>query len=161
LCFLVDTGCRRAEFVNLNIIDVNLVTGSVQINFGKGSNCRTVNIGFKTQQLLRFYLRTRSDDLIDNSPLFANLDGSRISIHSLQGIVNRRADQAGVKRTGLHDFRRCFAITMLRNGVDLLTVSRLLGHTTLEVTKRYLYQITDDLAAAHRKASPVDCWRRQ
>ena len=54
---------------------------------------------------------------------------------------------------GLHDFRRCFAITQYRNGVDVITISQLLGHESLEVTKRYLRFESVDF---ERVKSPID-----
>lgn len=62
-----------------------------------------------------------------------------------------------------HKFRRAHAITMLRQGVDLITLSRLMGHTSLAVLERYLKQVSDDLQEAHRRAGPVDnseLWRK-
>jgi len=51
-----------------------------------------------------------------------------------------------------------YALTMLRNGVNVITLSRLLGHSDLTVLRRYLAQTDDDLREAHAKASPVDNW---
>ncbi len=45
---------------------------------------------------------------------------------------------------------------MLRAGVDLYTLARLMGHTDIAVLKRYLALITQDVEAAHRKGSPVE-----
>lgn len=45
---------------------------------------------------------------------------------------------------------------MLRNGVDIITLSRLMGHSTTDVLRRYLAQTDEDLHIAHARASPVD-----
>lgn len=45
---------------------------------------------------------------------------------------------------------------MLRNGVDVITLSRLMGHSGLTVLRRYLAQTDDDLRVAHARSSPVD-----
>lgn len=45
---------------------------------------------------------------------------------------------------------------MWRNGADLVTISRLMGHSTIEMTRRYIAPFDDDLAAGHARASPVD-----
>ena len=74
----------------------------------------------------------------------------------LREIIRRRALAAGIEEPGLHDFRRCFAVQILRNGFDLVTLSRLMGHFTLTVTQRYLYLVEDDLRAGHQIAGPVD-----
>ncbi|HET8685343.1 MAG TPA: tyrosine-type recombinase/integrase, partial [Methanosarcina sp.] len=74
----------------------------------------------------------------------------------LRGIITRRSKQVGISTPSLHSFRRAFAINMLRAGVDLVTLARLMGHTSLTVLQRYLKQIPDDLRIAHAKGSPVD-----
>ena len=74
----------------------------------------------------------------------------------LRDIVRRRGKDAGVLAPTLHAFRRGFAILSLRNGADVYSLQRLLGHTTLQVLRRYLEQTEADLQEAHRKTGPVD-----
>ena len=55
-----------------------------------------------------------------------------------------------------HDFRRAFAVNMLRAGTDLETLRRLMGHADLQVLQRYLDLLDSDLQRAHAQASPAD-----
>ena len=55
-----------------------------------------------------------------------------------------------------HDFRRAFALIMLRNGVDVFALQKLLGHSDLQVLRRYLAQTDQDIQTAHMRGSPVD-----
>ncbi len=57
---------------------------------------------------------------------------------------------------GLHDFRQAFAVTMLRNGCDLARLAYLMGHANLEVLRRYLHLVNDDLPEIHALVGPVD-----
>lgn len=155
LMFLLDTGCRAAEFCSLNLGDVDLVTGSIVIKHGKGDKRRVVFIGRVVLRELRRYLKTRGN-LKAEAPLFVNDENERVKYGGLLARIRRISKKAGIAAPGLHDFRRAFAINMLRNGVDVITLSRLMGHSSLEVTKRYLHQIEEDLRQAHAKGSPVD-----
>jgi integrase len=56
----------------------------------------------------------------------------------------------------LHDFRRAFALNMLRNGVDIFALQRLMGHSDLQIMRRYLAQNNEDNQLAHMRGSPVD-----
>jgi integrase len=71
-------------------------------------------------------------------------------------MIKRRADKAGVKPPTLHDFRRAFALAMLRNGTDIFTLAKLLGHKGITVLQRYLRETRQDTEVAHRRASPVE-----
>lgn len=90
-------------------------------------------------------------------PLFVKDDGERISYWTLKDMFYRRSKDAKLNGTPfLHDFRRAFALALWRNGTDIVTISRLMGHSSIEVLKRYLAQDEEDLAKAHAKSSPVD-----
>ena len=116
---------------------------------------RDVFIGRRTKKALREYLRKR-EAIKPDSPLFTSREGERLTVSALRQIIRRRCKDAGLPEAGLHAFRRTFALESLRNGADVVSVSRMLGHKSLETTKLYLDQIRDDLKAAHSKSSPVD-----
>lgn len=102
---------------------------------------------------MRAYLKTRND----SSPAaWVSDEKERITYGGLRAIIFRRAKQAGIKKPSLHSFRRAFAINMLRAGVDVFSLQRLMGHADLQVLRRYLAQTTEDIAQAHRLGSPVD-----
>ena len=61
-----------------------------------------------------------------------------------------------MEKPALHDFRRAFALSMLRNGVDIFTLAKLMGHEGITVLQRYLKQTNLDTEEALRRAGPVD-----
>jgi integrase/recombinase XerD len=152
LC-LLDTGARAREFLALNFDDVDLIGGGVVIRKGKGRKPRTVFIGKKSRRALRAYLKQRTDEA---PALWITSNGDRMAVSTLQGMLARRGKLARVAAPSPHDFRRGFALLSLRAGMDVITLSRLMGHTSLEILKIYLAQSADDLHAAHDQAGVVD-----
>jgi len=152
--FLVDTGCRANECLSLNIGDISLVDNSVTILHGKGDKSRTTYFGKSTKKALKDYLATRNNINLDE-PLFLNGKGNRLKFQGLRQRITNLCKLAGVKYRGLHAFRRTFGITLYRKGVDIYSISRLLGHSSVEVTKRYLAVTNDDLKAVFVN-SPAD-----
>lgn len=76
---------------------------------------------------------------------------------ALRGLLRRRAYAAGPRQIPTpHDFRRAFALIMLRNGVDVFALQKLMGHSDLQVLRRYLAQTDQDIQIAHMRGSPVD-----
>jgi integrase/recombinase XerD len=157
LLSLVDTGCRASELLSINIADIDLVNGEIRILHGKGDKFRTVYLGKNSRRAVRRYLKTRSE-LFNHSPLWITNDGCRLAISGLREIIRRRARDANIDSPGIHDFRRCFAIEFLRNEGDIFTLQKILGHSSLEMVRRYLALARADCEIAHRKASPVDRW---
>jgi integrase/recombinase XerD len=141
--------------VALDVGDVNMKSGAVIVKHGKGDKRRVAFLSAKTRRELLRYLRHR-EDAAPTSPLFATLDGRRLTYSGLRQVVRRRADAAGIAEPGLHSFRRAFALMSLRAGMDVYSLQRIMGHSDLSVLRRYLAQTEGDLAAAHAHASPVD-----
>jgi len=71
-----------------------------------------------------------------------------------------RAAKAQASKVGPHTFRHTFAVEFIRAGGDAFSLQRLLGHTTLEMTRRYVHLAQTDLRTAHKRFSPTDSWTR-
>ncbi len=144
---LLDTGAGAREFPALNVDDVNLRTGGALIRNGKGGKSRAVFIGKTSRRAVRRYLQARVD-----GPFWSTTSGDRLSYSGLRGMLRRRSTAAGIDFPTPHAFRRAFAVNMLRAGVDLETLRRLMGHSDLQVLRRYLDLLDSDL---QRVRSPV------
>lgn len=153
LLTLLDTGARVSEFLSVDLADVD-PAGGVLLRHTKGKRPRTVYLSQKTRRAVRAYMRTRRD----NSPaLWIATHGERLTYDGLRAILTRRAKLAGLHEIpSAHDFRRCFALNYLRNGGDIFTLARLLGHKDISILRRYLAQTDQDAQIAHGKYSPVD-----
>lgn len=153
LLALLDTGTRASEFISIDLDDMNIITGEILIRHGKGNKFRTVFLGRKSRQAVRRYLKQRKDD---NKALWITKDKDRLSYWGIRSILQRHSDLAGCLTVTAHSFRRAFAINMLRAGIDIFTIAKLMGHSSIAVLQRYLKISTGDIEQAHRKASPVD-----
>ncbi|MFZ6026693.1 MAG: tyrosine-type recombinase/integrase [Chloroflexota bacterium] len=148
---LLDTGVRAFEMTAFDLVDLDLGDSSLFVRKGKGRKARTVYIGKKSRRALRAWLRQRGSD---PGALFTTQDGERLTYWGLREIIRRRAKDARIEQPGLHDFRRAFTLAQLRAGVDILTISRLLGHTSTVLVARYAKQKPQDLKDKYK--SPVD-----
>jgi site-specific recombinase XerD len=150
---MVDSGVRKAELVDLNWADVDLRTGVVLIKRGKGGKSRNVVIGAMTRRALVAYGRTSG--ISSNAPLFAIQDGGRLTTSGLRSMMERISKRCGI-HVSPHALRRTFATLSLRAGMNPLHLQGLLGHTTLEMTRRYTQIVDDDLVAAYKEHGPID-----
>ena len=156
---LLDTGIRVSELTELKQEDTDLVRRCLKI-YGKGNKERMVPIGITVQRALGKYINKYRPKpaypLSDN--LFLNRDGMPLTPNRVQSIVEKYALKTDLKgvRPSPHTFRHTFAITYLRNGGDVFTLQRILGHETLDMTRNYVTIAQCDLQEAHLRCSPVD-----
>ena len=155
LC-LLDTGARANEFLSINLDDINQARGDILIRQGKGRKPRTVYIGKQSKRALRRYLASRNDRSPALWVTHSRFGSDRLSYDGLREVLSRRAKEAHVEEPSPHDFRRAFALSMLRNGIDIFTLAKLMGHEGISVLQRYLKQTNLDTEEAHRRAGPVD-----
>ena len=155
--FLIDTGVRAEELCNIKVGHVDKRLMRVKV-FGKGAKDRYVSFSSRTAQALWRYLSTR-DNLQDHQYLFASRGSSgQLTRSRLLKMLIAIGNRAGVKGVNIHRFRHLFAIQYLRNRGDAYTLQRLLGHSTLDMVKRYLALVQSDVDDAYKRASPVDNW---
>jgi integrase/recombinase XerD len=152
---LLDTGIRVGELSRIKYADTRLDVGEIHItSFGTGRKTkgRTVFLGQVTRKDLWRYMSTISDPRPGDS-LFG------LTPKSIRQLLLHLGAAAKVPSCHPHRFRHTFAIEYLRNGGDVYTLQRILGHSTLEMVHHYLNIIATDLQAAHRRASPTDNWK--
>ena len=149
---MLDTGIRVSELLSLDHENINPITGVVQIIRGKGGKFRTAYLSKKSRLALRKYISLQGKT---EGALFTSMEAIRLKYGGLRAMLRRRCIRAKVANQTAHSFRRLFALTMLRNGVDIFSLQMLMGHADLQVMRRYLKLASSDLQNAHSKASPV------
>lgn len=156
LLMLLDTGLRIGELTSLRILHVDQRNQRVQV-MGKGALERSVPFSPRTAQALWRYLTTRPD-AEPGDPLFTTYSNRPIGATQINKSLRTLGNKAGVANVHPHRFRHTFAIQYLRNGGDPYTLQKLMGHSTLDMVKRYLALAQIDIDRAHKRASPVDNW---
>ena len=133
---------------------MDLISGKIIIRRGKGQKGRIGFISPTVISVLSEYLALRTDS---NESLFLSARKQRLTYDGLRQMLERRVIAANLQISrSLHDFRRAFALNMLRNGVDIYALQLLMGHSDLTVLRRYLAQNENDLLSAHKQGSPVE-----
>ncbi|MBN1368300.1 MAG: tyrosine-type recombinase/integrase [Dehalococcoidales bacterium] len=158
LLLFLDTGLRVSELVNADLVAVDLTAGTLKV-CGKGSRERVVPLGVKVQRALWKYIhQCRPEPTPDNNKLFLNRNGWPISPSYVQKRLKRYARKTDIRgvRVSPHTFRHTFALSYLRNGGDVFSLQRILGHSSLDVVRIYVNLAQSDVREAHRRCSPAD-----
>lgn len=83
----------------------------------------------------------------------------RLTRQGILLLVKRLGQKEGIKNVHPHRFRHTFAVQFLHNGGNVFELQQLLGHTNLDMVKRYVKIAQMDLEVVARKASPADNWK--
>ncbi len=151
---LYGCGLRVSEAANLDRGHVSLSSRTVRV-WGKGSKQRQTPIGSKAYAALSAYIAATPDEP-DDGPLFRNTRGARLSPRSVQRIVRRRAQEAGLRDdVHPHTLRHSYATHMLDGGADLRVVQELLGHSTPSATQVYTHVSQSEARRVYLQAHPL------
>jgi len=156
---LLDTALRVSELVNIRLNDLWLEEGLIKVA-GKGGKERFVPIGKSIQRILwRYISKYRAEPATPNCGLlFLTADGRPMTKDRIDKKMSRYGEKAGIKgvRCSPHTLRHTAAVRFLRNGGDVFSLQRMLGHSSLEMTRHYCELADVDVKRAHLTASPVD-----
>lgn len=153
----LDTGLRLSEVIGAKVCDAHIEQGYLKV-MGKGAKERVVPIGSLAQKaLLRYVFHFRPKPFYeDQDYLFLTLEGTPMTINCLKLIFGRLAEKSGIKRLHPHLCRHTFATNYLINGGDVFSLQQILGHTSLEMVRRYVTLASSQVRVQHRKFSPMD-----
>lgn len=154
LTLLIETGVRLGELCRMQVQDLDKDGCLVVRPFGSSrkSRPRMVYLGQRARFHVWRYLASRED--LKPEDMIIPLGPNRI-----RALLYSLGQRAGIDNVHPHRFRHTFALEYLRNGGDIFTLQRLLGHSTLDMVQHYVAIVETDKRNAHRAASPMDKWR--
>jgi integrase len=140
ISFLIYTGCRKGEALNLKWDNVDLQNNVIGIKATKTKYDRYIPIHSKLKKLLNG---------IENNPdceYVFNIKGRKLV--TFVDSFHTACKKAGLKDLHIHDLRHVFASKMVMNGTSLYITGELLGHRTTQMTKRYSHLVPETLKKA-------------
>ena len=151
----LDTGIRVSELCSLDFHDIDLQDKSARVVGGKGNKDRLVLFTNDSVVAIQKWISLREKRIRDdNLALFINQHGNRITPRSIQKLMDKLADDASIPRTRLspHVLRHNFATGLLERGADLVSIQRLLGHSSIATTRIYLEISDQTLREVYQRA---------
>ena len=156
LLLLFDTGARLGEVARLTEADAeDAIRDGLFKVMGKGSRERYLPVGKVARDAIRRYTQVYRPDVRADA-LFLGRNGRPLASEGLRQIIRRVARRAGVDGVHPHRLRHTFAVNYLVNGGDAMTLQRILGHSTLEMVRRYVNFDHRAIRERHSLASPSD-----
>lgn len=147
VCFLLSTGCRISEMIQLNREDLDFSAQECTV-FGKGAKERTVYFDSVTGMVIQEYLSQRLDPF---PALFVGKQTERLSAGGVRQMLQKLSGAANVDHVHPHKFRRTLATNLIRHGMPIQEVASILGHDKLETTMQYVVLDKTDVKNSYKK----------
>lgn len=152
--FLMNSGCRAATIRNIQIRDVDLDNNVVYYRHTKNKKTQIIPLCQMMSQILVEYMKVRGGE--PDNYLFPNEYGEQLTENALRLTICRYNQHRGVENTSLHSFRHTFARKYLLDcGGNAFTLQKLLGHSTLDMTKHYCAVFNADIVKNYDNLSPL------
>lgn len=153
---LYATGIRVSELIALDVQDLNLSASFLRC---RGRSKERIVPLYKTAvRAMAAYVNDVRPQLLENpedTALFVNMNGERMSRQGFWKIVKRYQDKAGIhKDITPHTLRHSFAAHLLENGADLRSIQEMLGHADISATQIYVQVVDQKLRDVYAKAHP-------
>ena len=153
--FFMNCGCRASTVRNIQNRDVDLKARQIIFRHNKNGRIQVVPLCSRMVLILNDYMSVRKGKPEDY--LFCTQYGDKLTEGALRTAIVRYNQSRGVEKTSIHLFRHSFAKKYLVDcGGDAFMLQRLLGHSTLNMTKHYCAIFDSDIAKNFDRLSPLE-----
>lgn len=149
---MLDSGLRLNEVVTAQADKLHIMERYLIVS-GKGNKQRVVPFGRTTAEALI--------ELPSSGNLFLLDDGRPMTEHALKDLFRRLKKRSGVNKLHPHLLRHTFATKYLINGGNIYTLQAIMGHTSLEMVKRYLHLASSLVRQDYERYSPMDIYSKR
>lgn len=155
ICFVLATGARASTLINIKISDIDFTAREITYAHLKNKKSMIIPLSPALASVLQEYLRIWSREK-EGGWLFCGMNESQCTVSALHQALWSYCEKRGIKSKGMHALRHSFARGYIINGGNALKLQKILTHSTLEMTKRYVQLFGDDLKRDYEQFSPLD-----
>lgn len=155
---LLDSLVRVGELIEIKRQNVNLKNRTIHLeaNETKTREARTVPISIKTAKLIDEYITETTE--FNSEYLFVSYEGEKLTESTIRGNISDLGKIAGItnKRVSPHTFRHTGALFYILNGGDAFSLQKILGHSHMNMVRRYIQMSNIDVQTQHNSFSPIN-----
>ena len=143
--FLFSTAVRQRSLMNIKVKDIDFDNNVVYVNVTKNRKTLIVPLNQTMVDILTEYLKYRQHQSNEDY-LFCNVFGQQLLKSTCYHKLYEYNKKRGVEKTGIHRYRHTFAKQWILSGGNVVSLSQLLGHSSLEITQNYIHLLVSDVA---------------
>jgi len=155
LLTFIDTAARLSEIANPSVDDVDIENGYLRV-LGKGGKECYIPFGYKVAKAMLKYKMKHRPTPVGTDRFWLTVSGTPLEADRIEKIVKEYGRKAGLKRCYPHKLRHTSSVLYLRNGGDVFSLQKKLGHTSLQMTRHYANLADSDVRAQHLRYGVAD-----
>ena len=159
--WVLATGNRCSTVCEVRIGDIDFKNKEIMLRHTKNKKAQVIPLSSALEVIIKDYIRTWRYGADAEDYLFPNTANDYLTPAALAHAFAKYCKNRGCKHTNIHGLRHSFALNWVRNGGSEFKLQKILGHTTLDMTRRYVALATADLKDDYEQFSTLDKLRQQ
>lgn len=154
--WVLATGNRAGTIIDVRIGDIDFKNREITLRHTKNKKAQIVPLSSRLAAIIKEYLYTWRHDCSCEDFLFPNQANEQLTVEALAHSFTKYCKKRGSTKTSIHGLRHSFALNWIRNGGNQFKLQKILGHSTLDMTRRYVALAAVDLKEDYDKYSALD-----
>lgn len=154
--WVLATGNRAGTIVDVRIGDIDFRNKEITLRHTKNKKAQIVPLSSRLAAIIKEYIYTWRHDCGSEDFLFPNQANEQLTVEALAHSFTKYCKRRGSTKTSIHGLRHSFALNWIRNGGNQFKLQKILGHSTLDMTRRYVALAAVDLKDDYDKFSALD-----
>lgn len=154
--WILATGNRAGTIVDVRIGDIDFKNHEIILRHTKNKKAQIVPLSSRLAAIIKEYIYTWRHDCTSEDFLFPNQANEQLTADALTQSFAKYCKRRGCSKTSIHGLRHTFALNWIRNGGNQFKLQKILGHSTLDMTRRYVALAAVDLKEDYDRYSTLD-----
>ncbi len=154
--WILATGHRAATVCEIKLGDINYSKREIYVRQTKTNKAYITPLSSALTTVIKEYVRTWRSEATDDDYLFCNVGEEQLTVNALKHSITHYNRSRGVDKISVHAFRHTFAKNWIRNTGDVFRLQKLLGHSSLDMTRAYVNMFSEDLKEGFEEHNPLD-----
>lgn len=158
--WVLGTGNRASTICDVKLNDINYAKKEIALGHTKNKKAQIIPLSSSLDTVLKEYVRMWRKDAPTDGWLFPNVGEEQLTTNALRHSFGRYCESREVERTNIHGLRHNFAKGWVQNNGNMFALQRILGHSTLDMTRKYVRLFAEDIKEDFDKFNPLDNIKR-
>lgn len=157
--WVLGTGNRAATICDVRISDISYGKKEITLHHTKNKKAQILPLSSSLEVVLKEYIRMWRWDCTDGW-LFPNVGEEKLTTNALRLAFGRYCDNRGVSHANIHGLRHNFAKGWVQNNGNMFALQKILGHSSLDMTRKYVRLFAEDIKEDFDKFNTLDTIKR-